>query len=271
MTTSQLPGFRTLMLGEGGSGKTTAIRTLIDCGITPFCIFTEQSFEVLGDIPSSKLHWKYISPVADSLESMMDRITDISTLTTEMRLKKVDMGRNKDNKLMDFVKALNSFTCDRTGENFGPVKTWGTDRALVVDSLSGWTTMAWGAVVGIKSGKAPVDYGVVQDELEAQIRWLCNVPRCHFVLTAHLEREVDEINGGSKLMAAAPGKKLAPALPKHFSDVFMAEKRGKDFWWTTINPNASLKARNLPLEDKIPPTFKTIVESWKSRGGVIEA
>ena len=37
---------------------------------------------------------------------------------------------------------MNDFTCDRCGESFGDVSTWNTDRAIVVDSLSGLNIMA---------------------------------------------------------------------------------------------------------------------------------
>ena len=54
-----------------------------------------------------------------------------------------------------------------------------------------------------------------------------------------------------------------------FSDVVMAKRLGREFYWDTIDPLADLKTRNLPLADKISPDFAAIVAKWKSRGGVI--
>ena len=53
MARSPLPGPNILLIGASGVGKTTSIKTLIAKGITPFCLFTEPGFEVLGDVPSA--------------------------------------------------------------------------------------------------------------------------------------------------------------------------------------------------------------------------
>lgn len=266
---SPLPGPKILLLGPSGTGKTFSLRTLIDTGITPMCIFAEQGFEVLGDIPSDKLHWHYISSVTDSLESLTKKVTDISMLDQSSLAKMRDPNRHKDNKMLEFVKSLNDFSCDRTGDSFGPVAKWGTNRALVMDSLTGLSDMAWHMILGARPLKDKPDYGLVQDLLESQIKWLCNL-RCMFILIAHAERETDEVRGGSKLMSSAPGKKLAPILPRHFSDVILTKRQGAKFLWDTVDPEADLKARNLPLAGDLAPSFSNVIETWKKHGGLIE-
>lgn len=269
--TSQLAGFKTLLLGESGTGKTTALRTLIDQGITPFCIFTEPGYEVLGDLPKDKLHWQYINPMSESLDSILDKAQKVATMTFESLTKAYDPNRNKDNRFIAVVKALNNFVCDRTGESFGPVASWGTDRALVIDSLSGLGLAVMSMVVGTRAAKNQSDWGLAQDQLEGFINWCCTSTQCHFILTAHTEREVDEIKGGSKIMAATLGKKLAPKLPHNFSDVVMAERDGIKFTWSTATTGAVLKARNLPIANGLAPSFVQIVDNWKKNGGVIES
>jgi hypothetical protein len=99
---------------------------------------------------------------------------------------------------------------------------------------------------------------------------LCTDTRAHFILISHIERETDEVLGGSKIMAATLGRKLAPRLPRFFSDVVLSEKNGAKFSWSTAALGADLKARNLPLADGLPPTFGPIIDNWKKQGGIIE-
>ena len=72
-------------------------------------------------------------------------------------------------------------------------------------------------------------------------------------------------------MASALGRALAPKLPAMFSDVVLAKRIGRDFWWDTEDPAADLKTRNLPISGKIPPSFAAIIDKWKSRGGAIDS
>jgi hypothetical protein len=99
---------------------------------------------------------------------------------------------------------------------------------------------------------------------------LCDGCRCHFVLTAHVEREVDQVFGGVKLTVSTLGKALAPKIPPMFSDVILSYREGAKFLWSTDNAQADLKARNLPIRSGLEQNFTAIVERWKSRGGVIE-
>ena len=51
-------GFKVLLLGETGSGKTYSLRTLLDAGLEVFVIATEPGLlEVLGDLKKNpKFH-----------------------------------------------------------------------------------------------------------------------------------------------------------------------------------------------------------------------
>jgi hypothetical protein len=101
--------------------------------------------------------------------------------------------------------------------------------------------------------------------LEKLLNSLSSGLRCTFVLTAHLERETDELTGGTKLMASALGRKLAPKLPRYFSEVVHAYRDGERFYWSTASTNVTTKRRILPLNDKILPTFAPIVDGYRSR------
>jgi len=270
MEKSPLPGVNVLLIGSSGSGKTYAIRTLIKAGITPFCIFTEPGHETLGDVPATDLHWRYIAPASQSWSNMIAGAKNVNTLSFESITKLVDPTRNQYDQFVTLLSALNNYTCDRNGIVYGDVCKWGTGRAIVVDGLTGVGIMAMGLVVGSKPVRHQGDWGIAMQLVANLFQKLCTDTRCHLVLISHVDRETDEVMGGTKIMAATLGRRLAPVLPRFFSDVVLSERTGTKFTWSTAAPGADLKARNLPVADGLAPDFGRIIESWKKQGGVIE-
>jgi hypothetical protein len=270
MEKSPLPGVNVLLMGASGSGKTYAIRTLIKAGITPFCIFTEPGYDTLGDVSHEELHWRYIAPASQSWANMIAGAKNVNQLSFESITKLSDPTRSQYSQFVDFLTALNNYTCDRGGEVYGDVCKWGTERAIVVDGLTGVGIMAMGLVVGSKPVRHQGDWGIAMQLVANLFQKLCTDTRCHFVLISHVDRETDEIVGGTKIMAATLGRKLAPVLPRFFSDVILSERQGTKFTWSTASVGADLKARNLPVADGLPPDFGAIIASWKKQGGVIE-
>lgn len=260
-----VPGPKILLVGAVGSGKTHAIRTLIEAGLEVFCIFTEPGMEVLSDVPSDKLHWHYIPPSAPDWADMIDSATKINTMSFEAITKMGDINKRKYTEFLDMLQCLANFHDDRTGKTFGPVDSFGIERALVVDSLSGLNIMALNLVAGSKPVKSMADWGVSMDNLERLITKLTTAVPCTFVLTAHLEREQDEVTGGVTLMASTLGKKLAPRLPRFFSDVIQCKRDGTTFSWSTATINVDLKARNVAISDKLPASFVPLLATWRNR------
>jgi hypothetical protein len=269
MAKSPLPGVKEMLIGASGSGKTYALRTLVNAGITPFCIFTESGFETISDLPAEKIHWHYIPPAGQSWQSMVDSADLINKLSFEAVSKMIDPKRGQYNQFVQLLKSLNAFECDRNGIAYGDVCTWGTDRAIVIDGLTGVGIMAMGLVVGGKPVRHQGDWGVAMQLVENLIQKLCTDTQCHLVVIAHTERETDEVMGGSRIMAATLGRKLAPKLPRFFSDVIMADKQGTKFSWSTAAAGADLKARNLPVADGLSPDFGQVITNWKKQGGRI--
>jgi energy-coupling factor transporter ATP-binding protein EcfA2 len=258
-----------MLIGGSGSGKTTALKTLIAAGITPMCLFTENSFDVLGDTDKSKLHWMYLPPTQGDVSSLIAVAQRISMMNADQLQKTHDVTRAQTNQYMPLLNAMMQFKCDRTGESFGNVSTWGTDKALVIDSLSGLTIAATKLAVGEKYAMTQPEFQIVMKTIENLINQICTGFHCHAVITAHMERELDEVNGGVKIYASTLGRKLAPLLPRYFTDVLIAKRVGTKFIWDSADPQADLKTRNAPISSELPPSFVPLVTAWKSRGGLI--
>lgn len=266
-----IPGFNMLLAGGTGSGKTHSIRTLLEAGLEVFVLFTEPGQEVLGDLGcEDKLHWHYIPPANVDFTAMIDSAKKINTLNFDALAKLPAINKQKYSQFIQVLESLHDFPCDRCGSKFGDVTTWGTNRVLVIDSLSGLNIMAMDLVVGSKPTKSMSDWGVAMDNLERLIQKLCTDTACHFVLTAHVEPEKDEETGRTSLMVSTLGRKLAPRMPRFFSDVVHAQRAGDKFSWSTATVNADLKARNLPIATGLKPDFHQIVAEWKIHGGRIE-
>lgn len=270
-TKSPIPGVKVMLLGDSGSGKTTAVKTLVDAGLFPICVFTEPGFDVLGDVPADKLAWRYIPPYTDSMDSLIGMSERIGQMTFEAITKAYDNTRFNNSPWMQVLRAMQDYTDDRTGRKFGNIATWGTDKVFVIDSLSGLTAASRQNVAGNRPALAPPDYGLAQAQLERLINQICTAFRCHFVLIAHAERELDPVMGGQKIMASTIGQKLAPNLPRFFSDNILTKRAGTKFVWDTADSQAVLKARNIAIGGDLPPSFVPLIANWQKRGGIIES
>jgi len=275
---SLLAGVNVLVEGPSGTGKTHALATLAETGLDTFVLFTESGVETLlgywadrgMEIPPN-VHWHVLPRTGQSFATMADVSKKINEYAQEALHKMQDPDRAKHNQFVGLLRALADFPDDRTGKKFGPVDTWGPDRCLALDSLTGINPIAMSLVVGGKPVKSQADWGIAMDQIEKLIRQLTDGCKCHFVLTAHVEREVDQVFGGVKITVSTLGRALAPKIPPMFSDVILSYREGGSFLWSTANPQADLKTRNLPIKDGIPQDFKQIIAKWRSRGGALTA
>jgi hypothetical protein len=263
-----------LVEGPTGTGKTHVLGTLPQPGLETFALFTESGLEsFLGywtdrgaDIPPN-VHWHILEPAKTDFNTLASTAERINTVAQETLHKMQDVNRSQHNQFVGLLRSLADFPDDRTGKKFGPVDSWGPDRVLALDSLTGINPIALSLVVGGKPVKSQADWGIAQDQIEKLIRMLCDGCKCHFVLTAHVERETDQVFGGVKVTVSTLGRALAPKLPPMFSDVILSIREGTKFSWSTANAVADLKTRNLPLAEGIQPDFKQIFDKWISRGG----
>lgn len=264
-----------LLQGASGSGKTSSIVTLMRAGIEVFVIGTEPGFvdSLLDRVRELKLdinllHWTTVLPATDGWDALDAMTLSIGTLDFEGISKIKGIGKDKTRvPAMKFLVALKDFEDERTGKFYGSFTTWDDTRALVVDSLSGLSIISWYLTVGNKPTGAPGEWNIAMNYIEALLMKINSDRRCYFVLIAHIEKEMDEISGVMRIMTSTLGRKLAPKIPRFFSEVIYATRTTEDpkFRWATIDRSADLKNRILPVGDKLVPDFGPIVEGHKKR------
>lgn len=271
---SSLPGLNVLLMGPAGTGKTTALATAVEAGLEVFYLGLEPGLESLlgywtdrGLAVPPNLYWRILQPPTASITEMLATAKLINQLSFDALTKMQDSSRSKYDSFTKLLEALNNFTDERTGKSFGAVDSWGTNRMLALDSLTGLNRYAMSMVVGGKPVRSQSDWGLAQDQVEKMIYLLTTVCRCHFTLIAHVERETDMVLGGSKITISTLGQKLAPKLPPMFSDVILCARNGTSFVWDTSNTQADVKTRSLPVKADNPPSFGPVLAKWKARGG----
>jgi hypothetical protein len=267
-----LKGVNVLLMGPTGTGKTHSVGTLVETGIEVFYFAFEAGAESLlgywadkGKPVPSNLHITTVHSASASWSELADSVGQVNRMSYESLKKMSDPHRSKYDQLEKFLRAFNDVTDDQ-GNHYGCVDEWGTNRALVIDGLTGLSTAAMKTVIGGKADRDQKDWGLAQNLLENVLSRICNDCKCHFILLAHVERETDLILGGVKIMVSTLGKALPPKLPPMFSDVILTVREGTKWSWSTANALADLKTRNLPVADGITPNFGQIINKWKARG-----
>lgn len=278
---SLLSGVNVLIEGPTGTGKTHSIGTLVDTGVEVFFLALESGIESLvgyytdrGLAVPDNLHWHVLKLGTGSggaFAQQLDAAQRIGAQTQESLYKMQDFNRATNNPFLQVLQLLANFTDQRGGKSYGDVSTWGPNRAVVMDGLTGLGSFAMAMVIGTKPLRSQTDWGLAQGVVEKCLRSLCDQCKCHFVLIGHVERETDLVFGGVKITVQTLGKALPPLIPPMFSDVILAVREGTKWSWSTAHAMADLKTRNLTVADGIQPDFKLIINKWMSRGGKLSS
>jgi len=263
-------GVNVCLMGSSGAGKTYSVGTLVESGLEVYALMLESGIESLIKYFTDKkqpippnLHWKVISGGGSTFADMRDGVDKINRMTFESLLKYSDPNRSKHTQYLKIIETLGNFVDDRDGKSYGPVDSWGSDRVLVIDGLTGLSNFAMSNWMGGKITRDQKDWGIAQNSLEQILRMLCDGCRCHFVLLAHIERETDPVIGGTKIMMSTLGRALAPKIPAMFSDVILATRTETSWVWDNRAGNADVKFRNLPYSATNKPDFRPLLEQWK--------
>jgi len=276
MTQPNIIGPKILLEGTSGTGKTHALGTLVDWAetnnIEVFVLFAENGLETLlgywadkGKPVPKNLHYHVALTTPINLTSLMKSADNVGKLNFESISKLQDPLRSQNNAFYKLLEACHDFPDDRTGQKFGAVDEWGPDRIFMIDSLTEVANAAFKSVVGNKPTASKPDYGVSQNLLINFLRLCTQGCRCTFVLTAHVDKYMDELMGGMLITTKAIGKAIAADIPTMFSDVIFTVREGTQFYWDTAMSNVDTKTRSLPIASKQKPNFAPIMDKWLKR------
>lgn len=261
-----------LAQGEPGAGKTWLISTLAEAGLDCFVISTEPTgIESLLDIwmkkklPIERLKYAQVTPARAGFQALTEVAKKVSTLDFGGLASLKPSGNRQDSKWFRLLSNLTNFTDDRTGTTYGSVDDFGDDRAVVVDSLSGINLMAMDMVIGDKASAHQAEWGVAMGQVEKLLLNLSSNMKCTFLLTAHMEREQDELTQATKAMVSTLGKKLAPRIPRFFSEVVTVKRTEKGHFLDTADPFAVTKTRSLGISRELPCTLAPVISAYRAR------
>lgn len=276
-------GFKVMLMGPTGTGKSYSVGTLVDMGLEVFYLALEPGLEsVIGYFtdptpmgqglasPPPNFHWHYIKANVQKFDQMKKTAGDIGKFDLSAIAKMRDPDRGKNNQMVQVYTVLNDFIDQRDGKSYGPVDDFKQNAVLVIDGLSALARIAMEMVTGAKPVRDKPDYGISQGNLMNLLLKLTSGCHCHFVLIAHVSREVDEIMGGIKLMPNVIGKAILADLTQPFSDVILTARETTKFYWDTANSQADLKTRNLPISSRLEPDFAQILGRWYSRAASLK-
>lgn len=291
-TTEDLSGPKILLQGDSGTGKTFAIGTIVDWAARQSpprqvrVLFTEPGLETLLGYwrdppvdPTTGRPTRPARPVPDNLAwhvtkggviglaGLMDAAKKVGTLSYQSLTTIVDADRGTNNPAFRILEALANFPDDRTGKKLGNFGEWGPEVIFAADSLSEFGNAYSKMVIGNKPMMAQNEYGVAQNNLMNFLRLLTHGLRCTVVMTAHLQKQTNELTGATTLMTKAIGKAMSDDIPQLFSEVLYCYREGGAWYWDTSASNVVTKTRYLPIKAKIVPDLGLIMDKWLVRGG----
>jgi AAA domain len=274
-----LVGPKIILMGLGGTGKTYSLGTLADwCEGNKFemaVLFTENSTETFlgyfrdkGKEPPPCVYWHQQVTKPISLDALMRTADNVGKLSYEAVTKMQDGARGgESNAFWKILQTCGKFVDDRTGKDLGSVDKFPANRVFVIDSLTELSNAAMKMVVGSKPTASLPDYGIAQNNLMNFLRLCTQGMECPVIITAHVDRETDQITQTTKIMIKSIGRALATEIPTLFSDVIYAVREGSTFTWDTAAFGVDTKTRSLGYRSKINPSFAPIFDTWVKRGG----
>lgn len=278
---SQLEGPKIILIGPSGTGKTRSLGTMVDWAAKQSpprpvrILFTENGLETLlgywtdRNLPvPPNLAWHVVKTKTIPLKDLLAGAKNVGLLSYKALTEMVDPNRSANNPYLKIMEILASFKDDRTGKDLGNIGEWGNDVIFGIDSLSELANACMKMVIGTKPTASPSDYGVAQNNLMNLLRYLTQGFAPTLVMTAHVQRQQDEISGAVKLQTKAIGKALGDDIPQLFSETIGCVREGTNWYWDTANSQLDTKTRYLPIASKITPDFSQIMDKWLRRGKV---
>ena len=266
--------FKMLNYGEAGTGKTCAVRTLLNCGQKVRFLAAENN--AISGIQVALEMWKKENPQAakdmpadqfammiperpkKSIADLVKSQEKFVKTTLDAQFKSVDPERNKYTRYLEVLKSTVNFVDSSTGVSYGSVDDWGEDTTLVIDSLTIICEAIMQATIGGKLATSQPEWGVMQKTLIEFMRLLTEDLKCNLVLLGHPTKEIDPVMGIQRIYPANLGQALNNTLPAFFTEVVWSFRSGKEFLWSTDHKQAVTRQTMLPLAEKMPQDFKQL-------------
>lgn len=265
-----------LLLGPAGSGKTSSLATFAKAGIEVFVLITEPTgVDSLLDawerekLDINLLHYAVVAPASAGWAALKDMGNKINIMNySDLSNLKSGVGKEFMKQYPKLLLNLENFCDERSQQEFGDVTSWNASRVLAMDSLSGLSLITMQHTVGFKPSPHQGEWGIAMSAVEMLLLKLSSDCQCFFVLTSHIEKEPDEITGMAKVSVSTLGRKLAPKIPRFFSEVILTRKdpaKTPPYRWATMSSEADLKNRALPSSPDLPADFTPIIDAYRKR------
>lgn len=268
-----------LLIGSPGDGKTSALATAVKAGLEVFVIITEGSGQdslldamIRTGADMSRLHIRHLSPATPGWDGLLDQADKANTMSySTIADLKQGISKSLTRQYTLLLETLQNFT-DDDGNEYGDVTEWDETRLLAIDSMTGLNHIIMDQTVGLKPNPHQGEWGIAMTMEVKLLMKLTADCKCYFVVTSHLDKEMDAATGVTSQTVLALGKKNASPIIAMFSEVIFC-KRDKDrYLWSTAEPiQITTKARSLPLSDNIKPDFALIVDMYRKRRKAWEA
>lgn len=251
---------KVLVIGDSGTGKTGALAALANAGYELFILDLDNGTDILNFVVQDKYKNK----------------VHIETLTDTGKMS----GSGTNQKIIKlnpqaFPKALSllqKWKDSETGEDFGPVSSWSTNRVLVVDSLSflGMAALDYVLAKNGRGGEQPfqADWGEAMRMLEQTLQIIYSTEiKCHVVMNSHITYQQVEGSGIQKGLPMGLGSQLPPKIGRYFNMMLMTRSKGqgestKRVLLTKPEANVEVKCpilsapKELPIESGLSDIFK---------------
>ncbi len=266
-----------LLMGGVGTGKSYSLTTYMEAGLKLAVIITEPGGEdaLLNAVEEkgldiNDLYYKYVPFGSTSWDTFKDLLWKVNTMDYKsLSDMKSGIKKQEYNQMNDLFEAMFNFTCQRSGKNLGPIDELDDTWALALDSITGLNQMCLDHTVGAKPSPHQGEWGTAMGMEERLLNKLNSDLHCFFAGICHLDRQFVEVEGRNMYVPGMLGQKLAPRVPRMFRDVIVTKRDGIVFQWSTIYPNTDTKSTNLPLSDKLEPSFVPIVEKYRQRKAML--
>lgn len=256
-------GRKILLIGGSGSGKTYSAALLAKQGVKVRFLFTENGMATLEGLPpdltkllGDGIDYQYCPGVTTDIATLMASAKLVNTLSYESLTQMPPTDRKKTQEYLSILSALMNYKSAITGKEYGPVTGWDSNTCLVLDSLSGLNLAVFRNGLGTKPVAGQNDWQVAMKAEEELINVLCLLAKCWVIVTAHPERETDEITGATFVYAGALGRKLGPKLGRYFDEIIEVKRKADKHTWSNASEKIDTKRRLLPYNQNIIPSWE---------------